>query len=128
MALGRIREALADCHRAAAVDPGFSKVRLRAANCHLMLGEFATASALYAECKEAGGVDAKVLAEVSFWICLCFIWWWVLRLSSLGRKLWLRSRGLQVQVGCVPSAKKRGVTLVEVNFWILFFLVFGGGL
>lgn len=68
MALGRIREALADCHRAAAVDPEFSKVRLRAANCHLMLGEFATASALYSECKEAGGGDAKILAEVSLWI------------------------------------------------------------
>lgn len=70
MALGRVREALSDCLTACTVDPEFEKVRLRAANCHLMLGEFDAARAWYAECAKAGspgggGVSIKVWAEVS---------------------------------------------------------------
>lgn len=39
MALGRVREAMQDCLMAVKLDPTFHRARIRAANCHLLLGE-----------------------------------------------------------------------------------------
>ncbi|MCO5599184.1 hypothetical protein L7F22_053284 [Adiantum nelumboides] len=67
MAVGRMREALADCKRAMVVDPSFLRVRLRAASCHLALGESKAAADMFKEClkyaKESSKPDAKILAE-----------------------------------------------------------------
>lgn len=50
MAVGRMREALADCKRAMAIDPNFLRVQIRAASCHLSLGETEEAVALFKGC------------------------------------------------------------------------------
>ncbi|KAI5073515.1 hypothetical protein GOP47_0011528 [Adiantum capillus-veneris] len=67
MAVGRMREALADCKRAMVVDPGFLRVRLRAASCHLALGESKAAADTFKEClkyaKESAKPDTKILVE-----------------------------------------------------------------
>ncbi|GAB2210128.1 hypothetical protein Drorol1_Dr00015386 [Drosera rotundifolia] len=39
MGLGKVRDALGDCLLAISCDPEFHKARIRAGNCHLMLGE-----------------------------------------------------------------------------------------
>ncbi|KAJ7561944.1 hypothetical protein O6H91_03G048600 [Diphasiastrum complanatum] len=69
MAVGRMREALADCLRAMTVDPNFLRVQLRAASCHLALGETEAAISLFKEClkhsKEDRPTDGKVRIEAS---------------------------------------------------------------
>ncbi|KAH7433285.1 hypothetical protein KP509_07G062600 [Ceratopteris richardii] len=69
IALGRMREALADCKRAIGMDPGFFRVRLRAASCHLALGETEAAANMYKACMEYGNengtLDSKILSEAS---------------------------------------------------------------
>ncbi|XP_038993230.1 dnaJ homolog subfamily C member 7-like [Hibiscus syriacus] len=54
ISLGRMREALADCLMAAALDPNFLKVYARAANCHLLLGETETAVRCFSKCLGSG--------------------------------------------------------------------------
>lgn len=67
MAVGRMREALADCMRAIVVDPSFLRVRLRAASCHIALGESKAAATIFKEClkyaKEGSQADSKIAAE-----------------------------------------------------------------
>ncbi|CAN4106611.1 unnamed protein product [Withania somnifera] len=53
MSLRRMREAISDCASAAALDPHFLKVKLRAANCHLVLGEIEEAIKCYNNCLES---------------------------------------------------------------------------
>ncbi|KAG6632361.1 uncharacterized protein LOC122292374 [Carya illinoinensis] len=68
MALGRIRDALGDCMMAAAIDPNFLKVQLRAANCYLSLGEVEDASKYFKRCLQSGSdicVDRKIAVEAS---------------------------------------------------------------
>lgn len=69
MVVGRMREALADCSHAMAVDPSFVRVHLRAAGCHLALGEIELAASAYKEClrqaQESSKLDSKVLADAS---------------------------------------------------------------
>ncbi|XP_059625039.1 uncharacterized protein LOC132268238 isoform X2 [Cornus florida] len=68
MSLGRIRAALGDCMMAAAIDPNFLKVQVRAANCYLALGEFEDASLHFKKCLQSGSdisVDQKLLVEAS---------------------------------------------------------------
>ncbi|KAK8713399.1 hypothetical protein V6N13_148617 [Hibiscus sabdariffa] len=50
ISLGRMREALADCLMAAVLDPNFLKVYVRAANCHLLLGETENAVRCFSKC------------------------------------------------------------------------------
>ncbi|WCJ33415.1 Heat shock protein DnaJ with tetratricopeptide repeat [Euphorbia peplus] len=50
MSLGSIREALGDCAMGVSLDPAFLKVQIRAANCHLMLGEFEEAEQYFTKC------------------------------------------------------------------------------
>lgn len=68
MSLGKMREALEDCKSAAALDPGFLKVKLRAANCHLLLGEFQEAIKYYNSCLESGNdvcLDRRIIIEAA---------------------------------------------------------------
>lgn len=68
MSLGRLKEALEDCSKAAALDPSFLKVQVRAANCYLSLGEIENASLHFMKCLQAGNdvcADRKVLVEAS---------------------------------------------------------------
>ncbi|KAM7256053.1 hypothetical protein ACFE04_011794 [Oxalis oulophora] len=63
-----IREALGDCIAAAALDPSFLKAYLRAANCHLSLGEVENAIQYYNKCLESGSVvclDRKIMVEAA---------------------------------------------------------------
>ncbi|MCD7468674.1 hypothetical protein HAX54_007066 [Datura stramonium] len=53
MSLRRMREAISDCASAAALDPHFLKVKLRAANCYLVLGEVEEAIKYYTNCLES---------------------------------------------------------------------------
>lgn len=53
MSLRRMREAISDCASAAALDPHFLKVKLRAANCYLVLGEVEEAIKSYKNCLES---------------------------------------------------------------------------
>ncbi|XP_049392239.1 uncharacterized protein LOC125856681 isoform X1 [Solanum stenotomum] len=53
MSLRRMREAISDCASAAALDPHFLKVKLRAANCYLVLGEVEEAIKHYNICLES---------------------------------------------------------------------------
>ncbi|KAL2557265.1 Heat shock protein DnaJ with tetratricopeptide repeat [Forsythia ovata] len=54
MSLGRMREALKDCMEAAALDPNFIRVQVRAANCYLALGEVENATLHFMMCLQAG--------------------------------------------------------------------------
>lgn len=54
LSLGRVREALGDCKRAASLDSNFRKVHMRAANCHLVLGEVEDAILYFNKCLESG--------------------------------------------------------------------------
>ncbi|GLT82142.1 hypothetical protein SLE2022_005520 [Rubroshorea leprosula] len=68
MSLGRIRDALGDCMMAAAIDPNFIKVQVRAANCCLALGEVEDASRYFRRCLQSGSdvcVDRKIAVEAS---------------------------------------------------------------
>ncbi|KAJ6304180.1 hypothetical protein OIU77_017952 [Salix suchowensis] len=53
MSLGNMREALGDCIKAADLDPNFFKVQMRAANCHLQLGEVEDALHYFNKCLES---------------------------------------------------------------------------
>lgn len=68
MSLGRMRDALRDCMMAAAIDPNFLRVQVRAANCHLALGEVEDASRYFRKCLQSGSdicVDRKIAVEAS---------------------------------------------------------------
>lgn len=68
MTLGRIREALEDCMIACSLDPTFLKVQIRAANCHLLLGEVENVQWCYNKCLESSKVvclDRRVTVEVA---------------------------------------------------------------
>ncbi|KAH9789978.1 Heat shock protein DnaJ with tetratricopeptide repeat-containing protein [Citrus sinensis] len=68
MALGRMRDALSDCMLAVAIDPDFLRVQVRAANCHLALGEIEDASKYFRMCLQSGSdvcVDQKIAVEAS---------------------------------------------------------------
>ncbi|KAI7749558.1 hypothetical protein M8C21_021925 [Ambrosia artemisiifolia] len=68
MSLGRMKEALEDCLMAAAIDPNFLKVQVRAAHCYLAMGEIENAKQQYIKCLQFGNgnsTDEKVLAEAS---------------------------------------------------------------
>ncbi|GMP97565.1 hypothetical protein CsSME_00045768 [Camellia sinensis var. sinensis] len=68
MTCKRFRDALGDCLVAATLDPNFLKVRLRAANCHLMLGEVEDAVQYFNKFTESGGylcLDRKVVLEAA---------------------------------------------------------------
>ncbi|XP_022995011.1 uncharacterized protein LOC111490693 [Cucurbita maxima] len=68
MSLGRLRDAISDCTMAAAIDPSFYKVYLRAANCYLGLGEIDDAVQFFKRCLQPGNdiyVDRKIVVEAS---------------------------------------------------------------
>ncbi|KAH7844128.1 hypothetical protein Vadar_024623 [Vaccinium darrowii] len=68
MSLGRMREALGDCMRAAALDPNFHKVQIRAANCHLAMGEVEVAHQYFSKCLESGAdvcLDRRIIIEAA---------------------------------------------------------------
>ncbi|KAL5182006.1 DnaJ subfamily C member 7 [Glycine soja] len=68
MSLGRMREAVEDCRLAAEIDPNFLRVRLRAANCFLAMGEAEDASKYSKRCLQSGTdfcVDKKIVVEAS---------------------------------------------------------------
>ncbi|CAK9183830.1 unnamed protein product [Ilex paraguariensis] len=68
MYLGQTREALRDCTIAAALDPSFLKVKIRAANCHLLLGEVGHAVQYFSKCLESGSdvcLDRRITIEAA---------------------------------------------------------------
>ncbi|CAH9079328.1 unnamed protein product [Cuscuta epithymum] len=68
MSLCRVREAINDCSRAAALDPSFLKVKLRAGNCYLLLGEVQEAVVNYNSCLESKAavcLDRRIAIEAS---------------------------------------------------------------
>ncbi|KAJ7972177.1 DnaJ-like subfamily C member 7 [Quillaja saponaria] len=68
MGLGRIRDALGDCKMATTLDPTFLKVQMRAANCHLVLGELENAQEYFNKCLAlSSGVclDRRVIVEAA---------------------------------------------------------------
>ncbi|KAL6009955.1 hypothetical protein ACLOJK_000386 [Asimina triloba] len=68
MSLGRMREALGDCLTAASLDPNFTRVQVRAANCYLALGDIKEALKHFKKCLRAveeGGLDKKIRTEAS---------------------------------------------------------------
>ncbi|XVE75558.1 hypothetical protein DITRI_Ditri12bG0103100 [Diplodiscus trichospermus] len=68
ISLGRMREALADCLMAAALDPNFLKVYVRAANCHLLLGETENAVRYFSKCLGSGAdvcLDRRITIDAS---------------------------------------------------------------
>lgn len=68
MSLGRVREALEDCTKAAELDPSFLRVQVRASSCYLALGEVENAILHYMKCLQAGSdvcADRKLLIEAS---------------------------------------------------------------
>ncbi|XVF75738.1 hypothetical protein PTKIN_Ptkin13bG0211100 [Pterospermum kingtungense] len=68
MSLGRMREALADCLMAAALDPNFFKVYVRAANCHLLLGETENAIRYFSKCLGSGAdvcLDRRITIDAA---------------------------------------------------------------
>ncbi|XP_077252404.1 uncharacterized protein LOC143891699 isoform X2 [Tasmannia lanceolata] len=68
ISLGRIRDALGDCMKAAAVDSNFLKVQVRAANCHLALGEIEDALKYFNKCLKLRSdliLDQKIITEAS---------------------------------------------------------------
>ncbi|KAL3828215.1 hypothetical protein ACJIZ3_017017 [Penstemon smallii] len=68
MSLRRMREALEDCMKAAALDPNFLKVQVRAASCYLALGDVGNATLHFMKCLQAGSdvsADRKLLVEAS---------------------------------------------------------------
>ncbi|XP_002532671.2 uncharacterized protein LOC8268658 [Ricinus communis] len=68
MSLGNMREALKDCATAAVLDPRFLKVQMRAANCHLALGEVEKAYNYFSTCLEFGAgvcLDRRITVEAA---------------------------------------------------------------
>lgn len=68
MALGRMREALDDCRSAAALDANFIKVQLRAAHCHLVLGDLKAATRCYGTLLESANqvcLDRRLTIEAA---------------------------------------------------------------
>ncbi|KAL6498470.1 hypothetical protein OROHE_026567 [Orobanche hederae] len=68
MSLGRMREAIEDCAKAAELDPNFLKVTLRAGNCYLVLGEVEDAIQCYSKCLNSGAdvcLDRRITIEAS---------------------------------------------------------------
>ncbi|KAH1033612.1 hypothetical protein J1N35_045786 [Gossypium stocksii] len=68
MSLGRMKDALGDCMMAMAIDPNFSRVQLRAANCYLALGEVENSTRYFRKCLQSGTdicVDRKIALEAS---------------------------------------------------------------
>ncbi|KAK2651926.1 hypothetical protein Ddye_011782 [Dipteronia dyeriana] len=68
ISLERIREALEDCLMAAAMDPNFLKAYVRAANCHLVLGEVENAMQYYNKLLESGAglcLDRRITIEAA---------------------------------------------------------------
>ncbi|MFS8005222.1 putative DnaJ domain, tetratricopeptide-like helical domain superfamily [Helianthus anomalus] len=68
MSTGRMKEALEDCLMAAAIDPNFLKVQVRAAHCYLAMGEIENAKQQYMKClqfRNDNSADGKVIAEAS---------------------------------------------------------------
>ncbi|XP_022744261.1 uncharacterized protein LOC111295144 isoform X2 [Durio zibethinus] len=68
MSLGRMREALADCLMAAGLDPNFLKVYVRAANCHLLLGEIGNAVRHFTKCLGSGAdvcLDRRITIDAA---------------------------------------------------------------
>nr|XP_043611364.1 uncharacterized protein LOC122582995 [Erigeron canadensis] len=68
ISLGRMKDALKDCLMAAAIDPNFVKVQVRAAYCYLAIGEVEKATLQYMKCLQSGSdvcVDRKLLVEAS---------------------------------------------------------------
>ncbi|KDP26095.1 hypothetical protein JCGZ_21128 [Jatropha curcas] len=66
--LGKLREALKDCEMAEILDPQFLKVRIRAANCHLELGEVEKAQYYFSKCLESGAavcLDRRIAIEAA---------------------------------------------------------------
>ncbi|ESQ52872.1 hypothetical protein EUTSA_v10016164mg [Eutrema salsugineum] len=53
ISLGRLREAISDCEMAASLDPSYIKAYMRAANCHLVLGELGSAVQYFNKCMES---------------------------------------------------------------------------
>ncbi|KAH7294141.1 hypothetical protein KP509_28G058300 [Ceratopteris richardii] len=75
MALGRVREALADCKQALVLDSSFIRGRLRAGSCYLALGESKSAAAVFTECsklaKERSPCDLRLLEEAADGVRKC---------------------------------------------------------
>ncbi|KAJ6777614.1 HEAT SHOCK PROTEIN DNAJ WITH TETRATRICOPEPTIDE REPEAT-CONTAINING PROTEIN [Salix koriyanagi] len=68
MSLGRMRDALGDCKKAAAIDPNFIRVQVRAANCYLALGDVEGAVQYFKKCLQFGievSMDRKVAVEAA---------------------------------------------------------------
>ncbi|KAI3743531.1 hypothetical protein L1987_61241 [Smallanthus sonchifolius] len=68
ISLGRMKDALKDCLMAAAIDPNFLKVQVRAAHCYLAIGEVENATFQYMKCLQSGSdvcVDRKLLVDAS---------------------------------------------------------------
>ncbi|XWS59070.1 hypothetical protein CRYUN_Cryun08bG0090700 [Craigia yunnanensis] len=68
ISLGRMREALADCLMAAALDPNFFKVYVRAANCRLLLGETENAIHYFSKCLGSGAdvcLDRRITIDAA---------------------------------------------------------------
>ncbi|KAJ6921812.1 hypothetical protein NC652_015684 [Populus alba x Populus x berolinensis] len=68
MSLGNMREALRDCIKASGLDPNFLKVQMRAANCHLQLGEVEGALHYFSKCLESGAgvcLDRRTTIEAA---------------------------------------------------------------
>ncbi|KAK9068414.1 hypothetical protein SSX86_012527 [Deinandra increscens subsp. villosa] len=68
ISLGRMKDALKDCLMAAAIDPNFLKVQVRAAHCYLAIGEVENATVQYMKCLQSGNdvcVDRKLLVDAS---------------------------------------------------------------
>ncbi|XP_052175139.1 uncharacterized protein LOC127789991 [Diospyros lotus] len=68
MSCGRMREALGDCMMAAALNPNFHKVQIRAANCHLALGEVEDALRYFSKCLQSENdvcLDRRVIIEAA---------------------------------------------------------------
>ncbi|KAK1426009.1 hypothetical protein QVD17_14676 [Tagetes erecta] len=68
ISLGRMKDALKDCLMAAAIDPNFLKVQVRAAHCYLAIGEVENATLQYMKCLQSGRdicVDRKLLVDAS---------------------------------------------------------------
>ncbi|KAF9592583.1 hypothetical protein IFM89_016034, partial [Coptis chinensis] len=68
MSSGRTREALDDCKKAAEINPDFRKVQVRAANCHLLLGEVEDALKYFKDSLPPGAdlcLDRKLVIEAS---------------------------------------------------------------
>ncbi|KAK6244223.1 hypothetical protein QUC31_010632 [Theobroma cacao] len=68
ISLGRMREALADCLMATALDANFLKVYVRAANCHLLLGETDIAIRYFSKCLGSGAgvcLDRRITIDAA---------------------------------------------------------------